>query len=141
MNFERNSNILWAKNLYVGDIETNPIYISCSEKISSFTGDKNFFLGDGGISNPQALKKIILNNDETVGKKACLAYEVEVELESFASKDISIILGAEEKLMDCKNIAYKYSKLQNCTQELNAVKSYWKELLRKTPSLYSFRII
>ncbi len=141
VNFERNSNILWAKNLYVGDIETNPIYISCSEKISSFTGDKNFFLGDGGISNPQALKKIILNNDETVGKKACLAYEVEVELESFASKDISIILGAEEKLMDCKNIAYKYSKLQNCTQELNAVKAYWKELLRKTPSLYSFRIV
>ena len=33
--------------------------------------------------------------------------------------------------MDCKNIAYKYSKLQNCKQELERVKNYWKEFLGK----------
>ena len=58
-----------------------------------------------------------------------MVYEVEIELESYASKEISIILGAEENLIDCKNIAYKYSKIQNCVQELNVIKAYWKELL------------
>ena len=120
--FDKNSNIIWAKNLYnTSDLDVkNQIYTSCSEKITSFTGDKNFFLGDGGISNPQGLKKIVL--------------------ESFANKEISIILGAEENLMDCKNIAYKYSKINNCRQELNRVKAHWRELLRKIASIYTFRV-
>ncbi len=33
--------------------------------------------------------------------------------------------------MDSKNVAYKYSKIQNCKQELEKVKNYWKELLGK----------
>ena len=140
--FDKNSNIIWAKNLYnTSDLDVkNQIYTSCSEKITSFTGDKNFFLGDGGISNPQGLKKIVLNNDGAIGKKSCMVYEVEIELESFANKEISIILGAEENLMDCKNIAYKYSKINNCRQELNRVKAHWRELLRKIASIYTFRV-
>ena len=39
------------------------------------------------------------------------------------------MLGAEESSMDCKNMSYKYSKLQNCRQELEKVKNYWRELL------------
>ena len=37
--------------------------------------------------------------------------------------------GAEESIIDSKNIAYKYSKIQNCKQELEIVKNHWKELL------------
>ena len=32
-------------------------------------------------------------------------------------------------MIDCKNIAYKYSKISNCKQELNIIKNYWKEYL------------
>ena len=126
---DKNNNIVLAKNLYESELENIQIYTSCSEKISSYTGDKNFFLGKGGISNPQALKMVCLNNEDSLGKKPCIAYEIEIELESFASKEISIILGAEKNTIDCKNIAYKYSKLVNCRQELEKVKNYWKELL------------
>ena len=110
-------------------MEKTKIYISSSEKIKSYTGDKNFFLGEGGISEPQALKKVSLNNQGALGKKACLAYEIEIELESFESKEISIILGAEEEIIDCKNIAYKYQKIANCKQELTELKNSWKEFL------------
>ena len=129
--FDKNNNIVYGKNLYRNELENTNVYISCSEKISSFTGDKNFFLGEGGISNPQALKKVRLNNENSIGKKACMAYEVEIELESYENKEISIILGAEESLIDCKNVAYKYSKIQNCKQELGVIKSFWKELLSR----------
>ena len=32
-------------------------------------------------------------------------------------------------IIDSKNIAYKYSKIQNCRQELENVKNYWRNLL------------
>ncbi len=127
--FDKNNNIILARNLYRSELENTKVYVSCSEKISSYTGDKNFFLGEGGIGNPQALRKVSLNNENSLGKKACIAYEIEIELESFASKEISIILGAEDTIIDCKNIAYKYSKIQNCKQELEKVKNNWKERL------------
>ncbi len=129
LHFDVNNNLLQARNLYREEMEQTRIYVSSSEKIKSYTGDKNFFLGEGGIANPQALKKVSLNNQNSLGKKACIAYEIEIELESFENKEISIILGAEEEEMDCKNIAYKYQKVANCKQELNTVKNYWRDFL------------
>ena len=77
------------------------------------------------------MKKVYLNNQDSLGKKACIVYEIEIELESYANKEISIVLGADENVFDCKNIAYKYSKVSNCKEELEKVKNYWKELLGK----------
>jgi cellobiose phosphorylase len=129
IDYDKNNNLILAENLYKGDIEKTKVYSSCSEEISSYTGDKKFFFGNGDISNPEALRKIMLNNEDSLGKKACIAYEVEIELESFAQKEISIILGAEGDNIDCKNVAYKYSKISNCKQELEKIKNFWKELL------------
>ena len=129
LDFDKNNNIIIAKNLYKNELENTKIYVSSSEKIESFTGDKNFFLGKGGMSNPDGIKKHELNKDDGLGKNICIAYQINIEIESFSEKEISIILGAEENKIDCKNIAYKYSKIQNCKQELEAVQNYWKELL------------
>ena len=107
------------------------MYISSSEKIKSYTGDKKFFLGEGGISNPDGLKKYNLNNDNGIGKNACIAMEIEVELESLSTKEIVLTFGAENNIVDLKNMAYKYGKLSNCKQELENVKKYWKNILEK----------
>lgn len=137
LKFDKNNNILYAQNLYNNNFENDIVYISSSEKIRSYTGDKKFFLGNGGLSNPDALKKSALNNENSLGKKPCIAYEIEVEIESFSEREISIILGAEDNLIDSKNISYKYNKITNCKQELNAIKNYWKDVFRtlqiKTP--------
>ncbi len=131
LKFDRNNNLIQAKNLYREEMENTRVYISSSEKIKSYTGDKNFFLGEGGMADPQALKKVSLNNQNALGRKPCMAYEIEIELESFEEKELSIILGAEEEEIDCKNIAYKYQKIANCKQELNQVKEGWKNFLEK----------
>ena len=60
-----------------------------------------------------------------------MVFCIEIELESFSSKEISFVLGADEKLINCKDVAYKYSKLNNCRQELVKVKNYWKDILGK----------
>ena len=127
--YDKNSNSIYSKNLYNEEFKNDIIYVSNSEKIESYTGDKSFFLGQGGLQNPEGLRKTNLNNENSLGKNPCIAYEIEVELESLAEKEIVFMLGAEESIIDCKNISYKYSKIQNCKQELDKVKQYWKELL------------
>ena len=129
LDYDSNNNIICAKNLYNSEFESDVIYVSNSEKLKSYTGDKQFFLGQGGISNPDSIRKPSLNNENSLGKKPCIAYEIEVELEAVSEKEIIFLLGAEESVQDSKKIAYKYSKLQNCKQELENVKNYWRNLL------------
>ncbi|MEI3357116.1 MAG: hypothetical protein V8R81_09110 [Clostridia bacterium] len=76
VNLDKNSNIVWAKNLYRTEELENLVYISTSEKIKSYTGDKNFFLGNEGLSNPQGLRKERLNNETGLGKKSCMVFEI-----------------------------------------------------------------
>ncbi len=130
LQFDKNSNMILAQNLYNSDF-SNYMYVSSSEPIKSYTGNKNFFLGQGGISNPDGIRKEMLNNENSLGNSSCIAYEIEVEIESFGQKEIVILLGAEESILDCKNNSYKYSKIQNCRQELERVKNEWKYILEK----------
>ena len=43
---------------HTGKQDTPILYISCSEKITSFTGEKNSFIGKVNISNPEAIIKL-----------------------------------------------------------------------------------
>ena len=131
LKYDENNNIICGKNIYNWEFPNDIIYVSNSEKIKSYTGDKNYFLGTGGLSNPDGLKQNNLNNENSLGKKPCIAYEIEIDLESFGEKEIIFMLGAEESIIESKNKAYKYSKLQNCKQELEKIKLYWKEILNK----------
>ena len=131
LKYDANNNIICAQNLYNSEFPNDVIYVSNSEKIKSYTGNKNFFIGEGNLSNPESLKRTSLNNENSLGKNPCIAYEIEVEIESLSEKEIIFTLGAEETIIDSKNVAYKYSKIQNCKQELEKVKNYWKEELGK----------
>ena len=48
-----------------------------------------------------------------------------------SDKEIIISLGAEENKVDIKNLAYKYSKISKCREELENVKRKWKDLLER----------
>ena len=130
INYENSANVVFAENLYESDFKSK-VYVTSSEKIKSFTGDKKFFLGKGGLSNPDGLKKIRLNNSTGFGMQNCIAIQIEVEIESMSFKEIALNLGACDNIIDGKNISYKYSKIQNCKQELEQVKTKWKDILEK----------
>lgn len=127
--YDTNNNMLSIKNLYVNELNSTVSFISSSEKIKSFTADKKFFLGKGGLSNPEGLKKTYLNNDNGLGSKTCAAIEIEIELESYSEKVISLSLGAGENDISIKDLAYKYSKISNCNLELKNVTDYWEDML------------
>ncbi len=130
LEFNKNANLIEVKNLYENEFE-NYCFVSSSEKIESFTGDNKFFLGRGGLVNPDSLKKYRLNNDTGLGKNSCIAVQIELEIEAMSSKELVLSIGEEESVTDLKNMAYKYGKVSNCRQELENVKRKWKELLER----------
>ena len=130
LKYDLNANMIISENLYESTFKSKA-YISSSEKIKSYTGDKKFFLGDGGLENPSGIKKLNLNNETGLGKTPCMAVEIEVEIDSMSEKEFVLCLGADENIIDIKNVAYKYSKITNCIQELEAVKKRWRDILEK----------
>lgn len=45
---------------------------------------------------------VSLDNSSGLGQNSCIAIELEVELEGYESKEISIVFGEEESKLDAK---------------------------------------
>ena len=128
--YQENNNLVTLEN--TGKDEKNTIlYVACSEKINSFTGSKKSFIGNGTIANPDGVNKLELDRQDTIGKEAIIAVELKVDLEALERKDIVIVLGAEENLLDCQDKAYQYTNINNAEAEYEKEKRYWADLLGK----------
>ena len=126
--FDRNSNVILAKNITDSDYNSI-IFVSSSEKIKSYTGLKKEFLGNGGLSNPDGLKLDNFSNKFVDKLSDIIAIELEIELDSLENKEISIVIGTSNTTIGCQDLAYKYSNLNNCVQENEIIRRYWSELL------------
>ena len=129
LKFNKNSNVIIAKNR--NSDNNNFVYISSSEEIKSYTGSKEFFIGSGNLSNPDGLKKVELNNENSLGLEPIIAIEMSVELEAFENKEIAFILGEEKTEVEVLDKAYQYSNIQKSKTELENTKKYWEELLER----------
>ena len=104
-------------------------YIACSEKITSYTGSKKSFIGKGTIKNPEGIRKLELDRENTLGKEEVVAIEFKINLEAFERKDIVITLGVDENSLNLQDTAYKYANVNNAVSEYENTKRYWKKLL------------
>jgi len=127
LKYQENSNLLTLE--HTGKSEKSMLYVSCSEKIKSYTGDKNSFIGNGSISQPDGIHKLELDRNDSIGKMGIIALEIKVDLEALERKDIVFILGAEENLMECQDKAYQYTNINHAISEYEKEKRYWSELL------------
>ena len=143
IDFEENNNILLLNNKTNTDFK-DITYFTCSEKIRSYTGNKDFFIGNSNLSNPFGIKKVSLDSEKNDGNNKILAYQIEVELEAFETKEIVFVLGTEENKIYAQDKAYQYTKIQKAEEELLKVKSNWENFLGKiqvTTPVESFNIL
>ena len=137
LEINRESNLITFKNLYNTDFKNSIGFVSSSEKIIAFTGNKKNFIGEGNLSKPDGIINMNLDNQNGIGSDACVAIELNIKLDALSEKEVIIMLGCEEDIIDLKDTAYKYSKIQNCREELTNIKKYWEEKLSaiiiKTP--------
>ena len=127
LEYNEKNNLLYLKNIAKQD--SCIMYISSNEKINSYTGNKNFFVGKGNLRNPEGINKLKLDNENSLWNNGIIALEFRIELESLESKDIIINLGAGEKLLECQDIAYQYNSLNKVNMEFSNTKKYWSDLI------------
>lgn len=130
LEYKEGSNLLCLENISNEDFK-NVLYVSSSKKINSYTGNKDFFIGNGTIANPDGIHKLDLDRQNSLWRNGILAIEFQVELQALESKEISIVLGAEESIINCQDNAYKYGKISNVKEEYKKVKEYWEDITGK----------
>jgi len=129
--FVKNSNMIYVKNTAAEDIFKTYMFISSSEKITSYTGSKDSFLGKGNLSNPDGIHKNKLDNLNSLWQDGIIAIQCEVELEALENKTIIFTLGTGSNILTCQDLAYKYSDLGKTLEQQEKTKRYWKELTEK----------
>lgn len=141
--WQENNNLLVMQNKTNTDFKEIS-YITSSEKIKSYTGSKEFFFGEGNLANPKGIKKVVLNRENSLGKDPVAVIQIEIELEAFERKKMTLLLGTENNMLDCQDKAYQYTKIEKAESELEKVKSEWNHMLEKvqvsTP-LSSFNLL
>ena len=123
-------NIIYAKNIYGNEI-SKIVYVSSSERISSYTGNKQEFIGNSDLSYPNAIDKVGLSNDNSLGYEGCIAIQIDIELQPYEDRKIIIELGEEESKEIAKSTAKKYVSVENAENELKNVIDNWNSMLRK----------
>ena len=131
ISLKREGNVLIAQNLYAEDVEKNIAFASSSENIKSFTGSKKSFIGNGDLAMPDAMNKVSLDGEDSLGQVPCIAMELEVELEEFESKEIVLLFGEGKDKQEIQKYIEKYSAPQKSQKELQEVKQFWFETLNK----------
>ena len=129
LKYDDKTNIITLENQAKEKNNRTIMYITCSEKIKSYTGSKEFFIGKGTIRNPEGIRKLELDRENTLGKDEIVAIEIKVDLEAFERKDIVITLGADSNILNVQDTAYKYQNVNNSKNEYENTKKYWKTLL------------
>ena len=129
LKYNSNINVLTLQNQTKEENNRIIMYISCSEKISSYTGNKASFIGNGTIKNPEGIRKIELDKENSLGKDEMVVIEARITLEALESKDIVITLGADTNLLNLQDTAYKYTNPNNAIVEFEVTKKYWSGLL------------
>ena len=123
-------NVLVAENIY-GEGLIKKVYVTSSEEISSYTGNKKSFIGNKDLKNPLALDKEKLSFENGLGHENCIAIEIKIKLDSYEDKKIILALGEEDTDEKIMELANKYKSIDKAEEELKKEKDYWNMVLRK----------
>ena len=126
LEFIPNSNVICMKNTAQEETFSQYLFVSSSEKITSYTGSKQNFVGNGGLANPDGIRQIKLDNSNSLWQNGIIAIQCEVELEALESKEIVFTLGVGKTVLECQDIAYKYCNLSKVKEEYEKTKNYWR---------------
>ena len=129
LKYDNKTNILTLENQAKEKNNRSIMYITCSEKIESYTGNKEFFIVKGTIKNPEGIRKLELDRENSLGKNEAIAIELKIKLEAFERKDIVITIGADDNSLNVQDTAYKYQNVNNAINEYENTKRHWRDLL------------
>lgn len=125
------SHSVCVNNPFSIDFPDRLAYVTTSENIISYTGDRREFIGSGSMVSPSSLRYESFSNKVGAALDPCMAFQVKIELKPLSEKEISFILGHSKIEENYEKIAQSYKSLANCKNELKHIQRFWKEHLGK----------
>jgi len=121
---------LLARNAYNTDFSGRVAFVTSSELIRSYTGDRTEFIGrNGTLAQPAALRRVRLSGKTGVGLDPCAALQAPVELEPDQEREMVFVLGSARDLASARQLIQKFQNLRSCREALQEVWNYWKKTL------------
>ncbi len=138
--WEQNTGTILVENSYNSDFPGRTAFVTSSETIESYTGDRREFIGRGrDVGGPAALERVSLSGRTGWGYDPCAALRVVVELEPGGKKEMVFLLGQTETRDQAVEIVTRYKDVPTCKAALDEVKGYWDRVLGtiqvRTPDL------
>ena len=129
INLKKYKNAIIAKNVIEQEgFENKIMFITSNQKIKSFTGEKENFIGNGSITNPEGISKNKLNGKSGIRKDNCIALEFEIDLQAYEEKNIYYILGQENTIEKIDRILEEFN-IERLEEEFLAIKKNWENTL------------
>ncbi|MGI6776887.1 MAG: GH36-type glycosyl hydrolase domain-containing protein [Acetivibrionales bacterium] len=130
--FDRHSNILVARNTYNKEFNDRVAFISSTEDISTYTGDRMEFIGRTGCTaHPDGLLNEELSNRVGAALDPCGAVKVNIRLNRNESKNVIFILGETTDRETAELLAEAYTRPRVVDVVLNKAKAEWKHILEQ----------
>lgn len=134
----RDGNMLTVRNPYNVEFKDRIAFISASEKLLSYSGDKMEFIGrTGSYAAPTGLLAQQLSNRVGAALDPCGAIQVGVELEPGETRQVVFILGEAENMDAALLLAQTYRRVPVSSVVYRHTTAMWKQLVEqiqvKTP--------
>lgn len=122
--------VIVAKNSTNTEFKGSTLFVGTSEDISSYTGNRNEFLGTiPNYEMPEGMKRVRLSNTLGVGYNPCVVLEVNIRLQANEEKEIVFLLAeAKELEAGCKLID-KYKNVAYSKEALESTRAFWEDVV------------
>ncbi len=126
------NNIFYVKNSYTDDFKNHICFLSSSENIESWTGDKTEFIGKGGtLRSPISAYGENLSCNVGAGYNPCGVILVNITVKPKQNKSVTFILGESDDYTKIITMSKKYGNITNTVESLEDVKKTNIEFLNK----------
>lgn len=122
--------VLLARNPFNTEFADCVAFVDVSEAKRHFTGDRREFLGrNGSLASPAALQRTRLSGRMGAGLDPCAAVQVNLELPSGLTQEITFRLGVARSAADVQNLIRSFRVPGAGRAALEGVGKYWKRTL------------
>ena len=123
------SGALLMQNGYNEDFPGRIVFLDCSVRERTVTGDRKEFFGPGGLKAPDCLSRECLSGELGIGLDPCGAMRVDFELQPHEERTVVFLLGVAESAEEAMRTCEAYPGEQRAREELRNVIAGWDAAL------------
>jgi cyclic beta-1,2-glucan synthetase len=124
------SGIIFIENRFTHEFRGKTAFMAVSAGEVSYTCDRTAFIGPGGNpAEPAGLSADRLSGEKGAGLDPCAAVSCIAETAPEGETAVVFLLGCTDGVQQARDIVKRFSDVGSAVNELERVRSYWKERL------------